>query len=120
MSYMTNYFENVVRDTITSNTLYVGLMSDTVDVETAAGTEMSGNGYSRQSVTFNTTANAGELVSAADITFTATADYTALSFVLYDAATGGNALFARKMSPKTVTSSEPFTIAAGAITITLD
>jgi hypothetical protein len=125
MSYITDYLENamlnhLLRNTALSSptTVYVALFTDSID-DTGSATEVTDAGYSRQAVTFGAPSG-GVVANTGAITFTATNEYVAKSMAIMDAATGGNALFARNMTNKTVDSSDSFTIAIGAITVGLD
>jgi len=96
MSALSDYLENKLLDhalgtaAYTMPTVYVALYtSDPTDADT--GTEVSGGGYARQTVTFNA-ASGGSASNAGDITFPqATADWGTITHIgLRDAATGGN------------------------------
>lgn len=74
-------------------TVYVALAS-TAFTAAGAGTELTGNGYARQSVTFAAPSN-GQADSNAAVQFTASGGdwVTAVSYGLFDAVTTGNQLF---------------------------
>lgn len=125
MSYITDYLENAMLNHLLRNTalsspssVYVALFTDSID-DTGSATEVTDASYSRQAVTFGAPSG-GAVANTGAITFTATNEYVAKSMAIMDAATGGNALFARNMTNKTVNSSNSFTIETGAITVTLD
>ena len=127
MSALSDYLENKLLDhalgtaAYTMPTVYVALYtSDPTDADT--GTEVSGGGYARQTVTFNA-ASGGSASNASDITFPqATADWGTITHIgLRDAATGGNLLWHGALDQaKTVTNGDTFVIPAGSLTITLD
>lgn len=124
---MTNYLENAILEATLKNvgytspaTVYLSLHS-TANTDAAAGTELSGNGYSRQAITFSN-ASGGVIQNTAAVTFTTTgADWTrAVSVGIYDASSGGNMLYWSAIVPKTVKSGKPVTFAIGDIKITID
>ncbi|MGQ9698975.1 MAG: phage tail fiber protein [Armatimonadota bacterium] len=102
-------------------TLYVALYtSDPTDADT--GTEVSGGGYVRQTVTF-TTPSGGDVQNTTDIVFpTATASWGTITHVgIRDAATGGNLLYYGPLSvSKTIGAGDTFKIPAGQLVISLD
>jgi len=124
---MSQYLENKMLDATLRNTsytspstVYLALFS-TVCSPTAAGTELSGNGYSRQAVTFGTGASAGVIQNTANTSFTASGGNwsTAVSSAIMDASTGGNVLYYFNGSPKTVNNGQTITYESGKITITI-
>lgn len=125
---MSDYLENALLNAVLRNTpytspsqVYVALFtSDPTDAGT--GTEVSGGGYARQSVTFNAPSN-GQVTNAADILFpVATASWGTVTHVgIYDAATGGNLLFSGALTTsKTISANDQLKIAAGSLSISLD
>ena len=83
--------------------------------------EPSGNGYTRQSVTFTVTNDTAENSGA--ITFgpnTTSAWGTMASVAIFDASTGGNCLWAGSLTDaKAIAVGDSLTIAAGALTVSL-
>ena len=127
MAEMSNYLENALINAVLRNTsytspttVYVALFtSDPTDAGT--GTEVSGGGYARQSVTMGAPSD-GVSSSSADVEFPqATASFGTVSHVgIYDASTGGNLLFHTALdSSKTIATGDVFKIASGSLTVTL-
>ncbi|REJ61262.1 MAG: hypothetical protein DWQ28_13085 [Proteobacteria bacterium] len=134
----TNYLEDKVLKHVfggsaytAPSTLYVGLFTAEPG-EAGGGTEVSGNGYARQSVAMSVSGNSPtEADNDANIEFpAATGNQGTISHAgVFDAATGGNLLaYAAISDPtdldtaltKTVTSGDVFRIAAGNLKIRLD
>lgn len=78
--------------------IYVALFTVS-PTPSGGGTEISGAGYGRQTVTFGT-ASSGQVVSNVGVVFpVATAPYgTIVAFALYDASSGGNLLYFGNLS----------------------
>lgn len=123
---MTNYLENKVLDATLRNTaytspanVYVALYS-TVNTPTTAGTELTGNGYSRQLITFSTAAN-GVANSNVAVTFTSSGNawLPAVSVGITDASTGGNVLYYQNGAVKAVPAGQTLTYGSGNVTITI-
>jgi hypothetical protein len=123
---MTNYLRNQLLDatlkdtTYTSpDTVYMALYSTVNSVDTA-GTELTGNNYSRQSVTFDSAVN-GLITSNAAVTFTSVGNtwLPAVSTAVIDASTGGNMLYFQNGVARTVPADESLTFESGDITITI-
>ena len=123
---ITNYLRNELLDAALGNvayttpsTVYMSLHS-TLGNATTAGTELSGNNYSRQTATFGSASN-GIIATTANIAFTANGGNwtTATSSEIYDASTGGNRLFYGKIVPKTLLNGETVTFLAGDVKISL-
>lgn len=112
-------------------TIYVGLHT-TANTDAAAGTEISGNGYERQTVVFTVTGtDPTEADNDAAIEFAvATADWGTVTHAgVYDALTGGNLLAHAQLTdpsdfstalPKTIETGDVFRISAGNLKIRLD
>lgn len=106
--------------------LYFGLTT-TVPTDSSAGTEVSGNNYSRVSVTPGTgtfsSSTAGSTQNSAAITFpTATGgNWGAIAgIVVFSANNGGDYLFYTEVSPtKTVNDGDTASISANGLTVTL-
>lgn len=94
---------NIVRGITPSipTNIYIGLLSTVPPTDNSSGTELSGNGYARQSATFGAPTDAAEsgtrqIANTNTITFgpAVTADWaTAEGFAVYDAVTAGNLLY---------------------------
>jgi len=122
-----NYLETKVLDHVfggtaytAPTTLYLALFT-TDSSESATGTEVSGGGYARQTVTFTT--SGATTSNDADVEFpTATASYgTVVAVAVMDALTGGNMLaYAGLSTDKTIASGDVFRVPSGDLDITLD
>ncbi len=98
---------------------YLALFSDVV-TDAGVGTELSGNGYARQSITFG--ASSGGLSQNTNtVVFTASGgDWTsAISGAIYDAVTGGNFLETATITSATLLDTATLTYSAGDIDSTL-
>jgi hypothetical protein len=112
-------------------TLYVGLHTS-ASSDSAAGTEVSGGSYARQTAAFTVSGtNPTEATTGAAIEFpTATASWGTVTYAgVYDAATGGNLLAYAELTdpsdfttalPKTIDTGDIFRISAGNLKIRLD
>lgn len=125
MARMTNFLEGALANAVCNNqtytgptNLYLGLYTANPG-ETGAGTEVTGNGYARQLMSF--TVSNGVASTNADITFTAstgnTIDFSAIG--ISDASTGGNVLFYNGTTATSIDDTG-LTISAGDISITFD
>lgn len=125
MSEMSNYLENAlinatIRNTsYTSTTVYLGLYtSDPTDADT--GTEVTGNGYARQEITFGAPSN-GVSTNSAAINFPqATGSWGTVAYVgIRDASTAGNLLFHTALdASKTIATGDVFNMAVGSLSVT--
>lgn len=126
MSAKSDYLENKVIDhflgTASTNSptnVYLALFtSDPAD--DASGTEVSGNGYSRQAITF-ASASSGSASSSSQEEFTASggAFGTVTHFGIFDASTSGNLLYHGALTAsKTIADGDTLRFASGNITIT--
>jgi len=121
-----NYLETQVLNHVLRNTAYsapatVYMAVYTVaPTETGGGTEVSGNGYVRQPVTF--TAPAPDSCSNdADVTFpVATGDWgTIVAFGIFDAASAGNLLYyANLTASRDILTSDQFRVPSGQLIVT--
>lgn len=134
MSAASNYLENKVLDHVLKNTaytqpagLYLGLFTNTsgnAATNLEAGTltdEVSGNGYSRKTVSF-AAASGGSSASNATVTFdAATGNWGTITHVaVMDAATSGNVLFwGAVTTAKTIETGDTFQVSSGNLTISL-
>ena len=123
---MTTYLENALLEgTLRGNTftapanVWMSLYS-TQNTPGTAGTELTGNGYARQQVTFSAAAS-GEITSNAAVTFTASGNNwpLAVSAAIMSANTGGNMLYYYNITPRTVNAGDSLVFATGDITITI-
>lgn len=94
---------------------------------TGGGTEVSGGSYVRKTIANNATnfpaAAAGSKANGTAIAFvTPTADWGSVTdFALFDSGSGGNLLYFKQLtSTRTVLSGQTFSVAVGALTVTLD
>lgn len=103
-------------------TWYVALYT-AAPSDSGGGTEISGNGYARQSATWDTASGTGgTTANSADISFTASGgnwgDVTHIG--IHDASTGGNLLWHGAMtSSKTVNDGDTLQFSTGNIDLTI-
>ena len=127
----TNYLENEVldhvlgkgtRDFTSPANLFIGLFTAVSDGEAGTVTEVSGNGYARTAVTFNT-ASGGSATNDGDITFPAASggSFGTITHIgVYDASTSGTLIFYGSLSAsKTVDDGDIFQISDTNLTISL-
>ena len=121
-----DYLENKVLDHVLTNTAYSSPSSVYVGLYTVAptdaggGTEVSGNGYAREAVTFSA-ASSGATANSGDVTFdTPTASWgTVVAFGIFDQLTGGNLLYWGDLTvQKTINSGDVVKFLSGEIDIT--
>jgi len=127
MAEMSNYLENALVNATLRNTsytspatVYVALYTtDPTDADT--GTEVSGNGYARQSVAFSSPSNGATSNSAAVEFPQATGSWGTVAYIgLRDASSGGNLLYHTALdASKTIATGDVFRIAIGSLTVTL-
>lgn len=100
--------------------LYVSLYS-TAPTASSSGTELSGSGYSRQTVAFSIdTANSRAVNTAAVVFGPATADWaTARAWAVVDNSSGGNILYFSNFAP-TQTLKETYTFSIGSGNLIID
>ena len=128
--YYSNAVLNVLRNTAVSAiaTPYVGLFSTALADNSHAGTELTGNGYARQAVTFGAptqlTVNSQQIANTNTITFgpaTGSDWLQAVAFGVWDAATNGNLLYWNTLTTaKTIQVGDSGVWAASALTISED
>lgn len=98
--------------------LYTAAPSDS-----GGGTEVSGNGYSRQAVTFNAaTSGTGTTSNSGAVTFTAAGgSWGSISHIgIHDASTGGNLLWhGSLLASKTISDGDTLEFAIGNIDLTV-
>jgi hypothetical protein len=127
MSEISNYLENALINATLRNTaytspttVYVALYTtDPTDADT--GTEVSGNAYARQSVTFSAPSNGATSNSAAVEFPQATGSWGTVAYIgLRDASSGGNLLYHTPLdASKTIATGDVFRIAIGSLTVTI-
>ncbi|BAQ89863.1 b-glycanase [uncultured Mediterranean phage uvMED] len=123
----TDYLENKVLDYVFSGgsfsqpgTKYLALYT-VAPTDSSAGTEVTGGGYVRQTVTL-TTSGSDTTNSAAVEYPTATAGYgTVVAVAVLDASSGGNMLaYASLTANKTIATGDVFRVPAGDLDISLN
>jgi hypothetical protein len=127
MAEMSNFLENALINATLRNTsytspatVYVALYTtDPTDADT--GTEVSGNGYARQSVTFGAPSNGASVNSGAVEFPQATGSWGTIAYIgLRDASSGGNLLYHSPLdASKTISTGDVFRISAGNLSVTL-
>ena len=127
MAAMSNYLENALINATLRNTtytspsvVYAGLFtSDPTDAGT--GTEVSGNSYAREAITFGAPSNGASVNSAAVEFDQATGDWgTITHFAIFDALTTGNMLYHGALTAsKTIETGDVFKFATSSVTVTL-
>jgi hypothetical protein len=127
MSEISNYLENALINATLRNTaytspttVYVALYTtDPTDADT--GTEVSGNGYARQSVTFSAPSDGATSNSAAVEFPQATGSWGTVAYIgIRDASSGGNLLYHTPLdASKTIATGDVFRIAIGSLTVTI-
>ena len=126
MSAMSDYLENKVLDHVLGTTsytmpatVYIGLSTGSF-ADDNSGTELTGNGYARQSIAFDAAASGTtDNTSAVDFP-TATGSWGTVShYGLFDASSSGNLLIHGAFTvSKAVASGDILRIAAGELDIT--
>jgi hypothetical protein len=119
---------NVLRGSALAGvTPYVGLFSVAPADDNSAGTELAGNGYARQAITFGAPAtdagNVRKVANTNNIQFgPALADWSqAVAFGVYDAVANGNLLYWDALTtPKTVLNGDYGQFAAGTLVVKED
>lgn len=124
----TNYLENKIMAYVFSGTafsspsgsLYIGLFT-AAPGEGGGGTEVSGNGYARKSVTMTTSGNASTNSGAVEFDV-ATGSWGTITYAgVFDALTSGNLLaYGELTTSKTIASGDVFRIPSGDLDITLE
>lgn len=115
----------LLKTVLTANTytgpsnVYVSLYS-VAPTESTSGTEITGNGYSRQIGTFSVSNNIAS--TTANVTFSATGNsWTVVAMGLMDASTAGNLLFYDSLAQQqTVQAGANLVFQSGNITVTCD
>ena len=125
----TNYLEDkfllasLTGNTYTGNgTVYLALYS-TAPGESGSGTELSGSGYSRQSIAFSVNTGNGVATNTGNVVFgNATANWsTAVAYAVVDAPSAGNILYTGNLSPtQTVYNGFNLTFGTGNVSISIN
>jgi hypothetical protein len=129
MASCSTYLSNKILDWIfgltpftPAGTLYLALYSVAPNSDGSGGTELTGNNYSRVSITNNTTnwpnASARQKLNGISFVFPqAAGDWlTAVAWVLFDASTGGNVYtFGKLTTPVTVLNGQSRSFGLGAL-----
>lgn len=121
-----NYLAGEILDDVFSGnaftppgTFYLALYTS-APTASGGGTELSGNGYARQTVAFTTTAQQSSNTAAVEFP-TATADWgTIVAVGVFDASTSGNLLaFGNLTASKSIVSGDVLRVPAGDLDINL-
>jgi hypothetical protein len=113
--------EHVLRNvSYTSPTTVYAALFTSAPGETGGGTEVAGNAYARQAITFGAQSG-GTVLNSVDVVFpvaTPSGWGTITDFAIFDALTTGNMLYYGTLSsPVTINSGEQFKFAAGALSV---
>ena len=129
MPAISNYLEQKILDISLGNTsytppstTYLALFTSSANLEAnSTADELSGNGYSRQAISWGT-ASDGVISNDTAIAFsTATADWSAIyGMAIMDASTGGNVLYWSATAKKEVFNGATLNVAIGDLIITID
>jgi len=123
-----NYLETQLLNHVLRNTAYPSPTSVymalylVAPTEAGGGTEMSGDGYVRQAVTFSAPAP-DSCTNTADITFPiATGDWgTIVAFGIFDQAAAGNLLYSNNLTaPREILTSDQFRVPSGQLLVSED
>lgn len=127
MAEMSNYLENALINATLRNTSYTSpaavylalYTSDPTDAD--AGTEVSGNAYERQAITFDSPSNGVSTNSAAIEFPQATGSWGTVAYIgIRDASTAGNLLFHTALdASKAIATGDVFRVAIGSLSVTL-
>ena len=91
-----------------------------IGTDAAAGTEVTGGSYARQSVTFGS-ASGGSISNSGALNFTSMPACTVVGVDIYDSAgTPKRLAYGPLTANKTVSAGDTFQIAAGSLTLSLD
>jgi len=127
MAEMSNYLEDALINATLRNTAYTSpttvylalYTTDPTDADT--GTEVSGNAYARQSITFGAPSN-GVSTNTAAIEFPqATGSWGTVAYIgIRDASSAGNLLYHTALdASKTIATGDVFRVAIGSLSVTL-
>ena len=126
MSFSNTFETNVLTWTFTNNAVtrptawYIGLFT-AAPGEAGGGTEVSGNGYARQSAAFTVAGNAASNSASIDFPAATGSFGTVTHTAVFDALTGGNQIaYAALTTPKLVDTGDILRFPTGDIIVTLD
>jgi hypothetical protein len=127
MAEMSNFLENALINATLRNTsytspttVYLALYTDNpTDADT--GTEVTGNGYARQSITFGAPSDGASTNTAAIEFPQATGSWGTVSYIgIRDASTAGNLLYHTALdASKAIATGDVFRVAIGSLSVTL-
>lgn len=126
MASFSDYLENAVLNHVFRNTALTSPTTVFLALYTAAptdaggGTQVSGGGYARQSITFGAPSG-GVITNTNTVSFTATgaAFGTVLAAAVFDASTAGNMLAWNTITSAVVNDGDTISFAPGSISITV-
>ena len=127
MSALSDYAETLIANfiantqTATRPTAWHLAIFTAAPSDAGGGTELSGNGYARQAITFGA-ASSGVTSNTSTHTFTASGGNwgSCTHFGIFDASTAGNLLWHGALTTsRTINDGESLTVAAAAFTLTL-
>lgn len=121
---MTDFLRDQLAETAFRNDTYTGpdpvyvSLYSTAPTRTSPGTEIVGNGYSRQSVAFSA-ASEGLVTSTGNVVFTCSGSAwpTVRAVGIVDDDTGGNIMFFETIPGRNIEPDDEFRIDAGDLTI---
>lgn len=123
MSDFTTFLSNEMLDHVFLGNAYTAPADVYVALAASGPTELTGNGYARQTITFGTPAASGAIANTATITFTASGgDWSeATHFAIFDALTTGNQLteWVTLTTARTITDGNSGEFAVGDLDVTL-
>lgn len=129
MAALSDHAENLLlnwlmtSDAVTRPTAWYLALFTAAPSDSGGGTEVSGNGYSRQTIAFNTASGTGGTTSnSADVSFTASGgSFGTVSHVgIFDASTGGNLLWHGAMTAsKTIADGDTLEFSTGNVDLTI-
>lgn len=110
-------------DSVTRPTAWYLALFTAAPSDSGGGTEVSGSGYSRQTIAFNTASGTGGTTSnSADVSFTASGgSFGTVSHVgIFDASSGGNLLWHGAMTAsKTIADGDTLEFSTGNVDLTI-
>lgn len=126
MSSFSDYLEDAVLNHVFRNTALTSPASvhlalfTTLPTDSAAGTEVAGNNYGREAITFGAPSG-GAIANTVAVSFNAIGGNfgTVTAVGIYDAATAGNMLAWADITDATVNDGDTLTFAIGDIDVTL-
>lgn len=127
MADFSDYLENELLDHVFRNSSYTPPSAVYLALYTSAptdaggGTQVSGNGYSRQAITFGA-ASGGAISNTSAVSFTASGGNfgTIVAVGIFDASTSGNLLAWKAITSVAINDGDTLTFPIGDIDVTLD